>query len=72
MDTPNAIAKAFMEVPHAVAVKEYLEHAIKDRAAYQSRMAGWNVAESQVALFRHPKSKHTCTPKCPLNPRLSR
>jgi hypothetical protein len=57
MDTPNAIAKAFMEVPHAVAVKEYLEHTYKSRAEYLGRMNQYNMAQSHVSVFRHPTVK---------------
>jgi hypothetical protein len=55
VDTPNAIARAFMEVPHAVAVKGLLGR--QDRADYLSRMQSWNVAESHVSVFMHPKEK---------------
>lgn len=47
MDTPNAIAKAFMEWPKAMFVKPFGE-AIKPRSLYKDRMSKWNEAESHL------------------------
>jgi hypothetical protein len=45
MDTPNSIAKAFMEVPEAVEVKPY-GCSRAPRSQYQDRMKDWNEAAS--------------------------
>jgi len=55
LDTPNAIAKALMELPTAEFIKEgfingtnlFNPH-LKKRVEYQSRMAAWNVAKSHL------------------------
>lgn len=44
MDTPNAIAKMFMEVPKANAVKTMF--GLKTRAEYMDRMGNFNNAQS--------------------------
>ena len=48
MDAPNPIAKAFMECPEATTVTQWLERKHIKRHAYESRMASWNVASSQL------------------------
>ena len=48
LDTPNAIAKALMELPTAEFIKEGFTSEIKKRVDYQSRMAAWNVAKSHL------------------------
>ena len=51
MDTPNSIAKAFMERPELAYVKDACTKRLRDRAEYADRMASWNVAES----LYHPR-----------------
>lgn len=46
LDTPNAIAKALMQMPSAVVVKSLL--GTHPRSHYQSRMSKWNTAESHL------------------------
>ena len=48
IDTPNAIAKAFMEWPEAMFVKPYMED-IQPKRLYEDRMKSWNDAESGLS-----------------------
>ncbi len=45
-DTPNAIAKAFMEIHQATSVKEYLSDIAKDRTDYINKIQPWNTCPS--------------------------
>ncbi len=51
MDTPNAIAKAFMELPKAEYVSLSYGTALQPRAMYQQRMNQWNVAKSHLQML---------------------
>lgn len=46
MDTPNSIAKAFMEFPQATSVSALMGY--QTRAEFSSRMKPWNVATSHL------------------------
>jgi hypothetical protein len=49
MDTPNAIAKAFMECKEAVMVKTLsADSPYRNREYYRGRMNEWNKAESRL------------------------
>ena len=48
MDTPNAIAKAFMELSEARAVKTISRETIQFREDYQERMKSWNTVRSDL------------------------
>lgn len=54
IDTPNAIAKAFMEWPKAMYVKPFMEK-LRPRAMYKDRMNKWNEAKS--GLVKTPAKK---------------
>ena len=54
MDTPNAIAKALMEMPGVAFVRpgviagRWTSAKLHDATKYAGRMAAWNVAESHL------------------------
>lgn len=49
LDTPNAIAKAFMQCSRAAFVKPSFEM-VQEREVYSDRMKSWNKAESFLTL----------------------
>ena len=51
-DTPNAIAKAFIENYKATSVKLYLEDTARPRTDYQGRMQPWNNCSSEYSKSR--------------------
>lgn len=60
MDTPNAIAKAFMELPKAEYVSSFLSNELETKDKYSDRMKSWNNADSQLNTninFKRKKSK---------------
>ena len=50
MDTPNAIAKAFMECPKAQSAQGIL--GTNKRDYYNERMRGWNTAQSDLDVLK--------------------
>lgn len=50
-DTPNAIAKAFMEHHEATGVKESYENIAKQRTEYEHRMVKENKCDSGYIIF---------------------
>ena len=50
IDTPNAIAKALMQLPQAQKVKSIL--GTYTRNHYQDRMKSWNTAKSGLELVK--------------------
>ena len=57
-DTPNAIAKAFMEHHKATAVKEYLSDIARCRTEYTNRMNQFNTCESNFISKQHRAERH--------------
>lgn len=51
-DTPNAIAKAFMELPDAAFVTESYSSIIIPKEKFANRMQSWNVAKSNLEIIR--------------------
>ena len=47
MDTPNAIAKALMQVSDATCISD-ASGSMKMRSEYNNRMSAWNTAESHL------------------------
>ena len=57
IDTPNGIAKAFMELPRAMWVSEMYSKELQPRAKYESRMQDWNKADSNLDIINQESLK---------------